>query len=286
MSAQILDGRQLAAQLKDELRAEAADLAARLGRPVAIAVVQMGQDPAAERYVRALRRACADAQLGFHLSALAADAPASALATTIARLNADPTIDGILVQMPLPAHVPADVVPRAIAPEKDVDGIHPLNAGRLAQGDPQALVPATPRGGLELPLRYGIALQGRHAVVVGRSNVVGRPMALLLLHRHATVTIAHSRTPDLAALTRQADILVAATGRLGLIRGDMVRPGAVVVDFGTNVVDGQVIGDVVYDEAATVARAITPVPGGTGPLTNMMLIANTLQAARWARGVE
>lgn len=285
MSVQILDGRSLAAQLKDELRAEAAELAARLGRPAAIAVVQMGQDPAAERYVRTIRRAFTDTQLGFRLYTLAAEAPAEALATTLAALNTNPEVDGIIVQMPLPPHVPADLVPRTLAPEKDVDGIHPLNAGRLLQGDPQALVPATPRGGLELLLRYGIAIAGRHAVVVGRSNVVGRPMAVLLLHHHATVTIAHSRTADLAAITRQADILVAATGRPGLIRGDMVRRGAVVIDFGTNVVDGQLVGDVAFAEAASVAGAITPVPGGTGPLTNVMLVANTLQAARWAHGL-
>lgn len=286
MSAQILDGRPVAVAIKGELRAEGARLAARIGHRPAIAVVQMGHDPAADRYVRAIRRAFEHVELGFQLRALSREAPAADLEAALRDLNADARISGILVQMPLPAHVLPDLVPQTLAPEKDVDGLHPINAGRLVAGDPRGLVPATPLGGLELLRRYNVPIAGRHAVVVGRSNVVGKPMALLLLHQHATVTIAHSRTTDLPALTRQADILVAATGRAGLIRAGMVRPGAVVVDFGVNVVDGKLVGDVAFEEVAAVAGAITPVPGGTGPMTNAMLIRNTLLAARRAHGVD
>ncbi|MBI4504389.1 MAG: bifunctional 5,10-methylene-tetrahydrofolate dehydrogenase/5,10-methylene-tetrahydrofolate cyclohydrolase [Chloroflexi bacterium] len=286
MSVQILDGRPVAAAIRGELRAEGARLAARVGHPPAIAVVQMGRDPAADRYVRAIRRAFEEVDLGFQLRALSREAPVAELEAALRDLNADARISGILVQMPLPPHVPPDLVPQTLSPEKDVDGIHPLNAGRLAQGDQRAFVPATPLGGLELLRGYNVPIAGRHAVVVGRSNVVGKPMALLLLHQHATVTIAHSRTSDLPALTRQADILVAATGRPGLIRAGMVRHGAIVVDFGVNVVDGKVVGDVAFEEVAAVAGAITPVPGGTGPMTNVMLIGNTLLAARRAHGAD
>jgi len=195
-------------------------------------------------------------------------------------LNADPRANGIIVQMPLPGHLPASLVIDLLDPAKDVDGIHPLNAGMLMQGLLEAFVPATPAGGMELLKRYDIQLQGKHAVMVGRSNIVGRPMALLLLHQHATVTICHSRTPDLGAVTRDADILAVAVGRPHIVTGDMVKPGAVVIDFGVNVVDDGLQGDVDTESVAEVAGYITPVPGGTGPMTNAMLLANTLAAAR------
>jgi methylenetetrahydrofolate dehydrogenase (NADP+)/methenyltetrahydrofolate cyclohydrolase len=189
-------------------------------------------------------------------------------------------VDGVIVQMPLPAHLNPTSAIGALDPRKDVDGLHPLNLGRLAQGLP-ALVPNTPAGGIELLRRYAVPLAGRKAVVVGRSNVVGKPMALLLLQEQATVTICHSRTPDLAAEVRQGDIVVVAAGRAGLVTGAMLKPGTVVVDFGINVdAEGKLRGDVNFEEASAVAGAITPVPGGTGPVTTMMLLRNTLQAAR------
>ncbi len=211
---------------------------------------------------------------------LPADTDQAALEASIQALSDDRQISGVLVQMPLPPGLDAQRVIARLDPRKDVDGVHPTNTGRLAQGLP-CFVPNTPAGGMELLRRNGIALAGRRAVVVGRSNIVGKPMALLLLAEHATVTIAHSRTPDLAAVLREADLVVAAVGRAGLITGAMLRPGAVVVDFGINVLEGgALVGDVEFASAVEVAGAITPVPGGTGPMTNVMLMRNVLQAAR------
>jgi methylenetetrahydrofolate dehydrogenase (NADP+)/methenyltetrahydrofolate cyclohydrolase len=195
-------------------------------------------------------------------------------------LNGDADTSGIIVQMPLPKHLPQTLVTDVLDPEKDVDGIHPINAGRLFQGDSDAFAPATPSGGMEILKRYDIPLKGKRAVMIGRSNIVGRPMALLMLHQHATVTICHSRTQDLGAVAREADILVAAIGRPKIITADMIRPGAVVIDFGVNVVGDGLVGDVDTEAAKEVAGYITPVPGGTGPMTNIMLMRNTLAAAR------
>jgi methylenetetrahydrofolate dehydrogenase (NADP+)/methenyltetrahydrofolate cyclohydrolase len=196
------------------------------------------------------------------------------------QLNADPRTNGIIVQMPLPKHLPQSLVTDILDVGKDVDGISPINAGRLLQQSGDFFAPATPAGGMELLHRYGIELRGKQAVMVGRSNIVGRPMALLMLHEHATVTICHSRTRDLGAVCREGEILVAAIGKAKMITGDMIRPGAVVVDFGVNVVDGKLIGDVDTAAAMEVASYVTPVPGGTGPMTNIMLMTNTLTAAR------
>jgi methylenetetrahydrofolate dehydrogenase (NADP+)/methenyltetrahydrofolate cyclohydrolase len=226
-----------------------------------------------------IERSCGQVGIGFTLHHLAAPSE-DEIVGLVAQLSDDPNVDGIMVQEPLPAGVSRERVIAALAPDKDVDGVHPLNAGRLMQDAGDYFVPATPAGGIELLERYQVPIRGQRAVVVGRSNVVGRPMALLLLHRHATVTICHSRTADLAEECRRADILVAATGRAGLITADMVREGAVVVDFGVNFVDGKMVGDVDFEAVSEKASLITPVPGGTGPMTNMMLMQNVLKAAQ------
>jgi methylenetetrahydrofolate dehydrogenase (NADP+) / methenyltetrahydrofolate cyclohydrolase len=280
MAATILDGRALAKALREELRVEIEQFVTTAGVTPALAVIQVAGDPAAARYVRTIRKSCDDVGIAFVERILPAGVAQAALDAAIGELSDDTQINGVLVQMPLPAELDAQQAIARLDPRKDVDGIHPTNLGLLAQGLP-CLIPNTPAGGMELLRRHGVALAGRRAVVVGRSNIVGKPMALLLLAQHATVTIAHSRTPDLAALLREADVVVAAVGRAGLITGAMLRPGALVIDFGINVLeDGTLVGDVDFASAAEVAEAITPVPGGTGPVTNMMLMRNVLQAAR------
>ena len=280
MTAQLLDGRALARAMGREIATEVAAFRAARGVTPGIAVVQVGTDPASSVYVGQIERSFTRAGMAYALRVLAQDAPAEALATLLRSLNADPQVHGIIVQMPLPAHLPQGLVTDLLDPRKDVDGIHPLNAGRLMQQSGAYFAPATPAGGMELLRRHGISLAGKHAVMAGRSSVVGRPMALLMLHEHATVTICHSRTPDLAAVCRQAEVLAVAVGRPGMVTGEMIRPGAVVVDFGVNVVNGQIVGDVDLASARNVAGWITPVPDGAGPLTNIMLLRNTLQAAR------
>jgi methylenetetrahydrofolate dehydrogenase (NADP+)/methenyltetrahydrofolate cyclohydrolase len=280
MTATILDGRALAKTLREELRGEIQRFAAASGITPTLAVVQVAGDAASERYVRTIDKACSDVGITFVHRLLPADTPQALLEAAMRELSDDSAVSGILLQLPLPPGRSAIDVISQLDPRKDVDGVHPTNTGLLAQGLP-SLIPNTPAGGMELLRRNGIAFVGKHAVVVGRSNIVGKPMALLLLHEHATVTIAHSRTHDLAAVVRQADIVVAAVGRAGLITGAMLRRGAVVVDFGINVLEnGTMVGDVEFASAAEVAGAITPVPGGTGPVTNVMLLRNVLQAAR------
>ena len=272
----ILDGRAVAATLRAELADETGAFARERGRPPRLVVVEVAGDQAAAAYIRAIRRACEAAGIGFQYAQLPESAAQAELEATIRGLNADPEVDGVIMQMPLPAHLDAARAIDTLDPDKDVDGLHPLNLGRLAQGLP-GLVPSTPAGGMELLRRYEVPVAGRKAVVVGRSNVVGKPMALLLLHEHATVTLCHSRTPDLAAEVRQADIVAVAAGRAGLVSGSMIKPGAVVIDFGINVdVDGAMRGDADFESASAVGGAITPVPGGTGLVTNMMLLRNTL----------
>jgi methylenetetrahydrofolate dehydrogenase (NADP+) / methenyltetrahydrofolate cyclohydrolase len=280
MTATILDGRALAKTLREELRADVQTFIADAGVAPALAVVQVVGDPASDRYVRSLQKACGDIGITFVHRPLPADTAQSTLEATVRELSDDGAISGILLQLPLPAGLVLAGVIAQLDPRKDVDGVHPISAGLLAQGLP-SLLPNTPAGGMELLRRNGIVLAGKRALVVGRSNIVGKPMALLLLQENATVTIAHSRTPDLAGIVRAAEIVVAAVGRAGLITGAMLRPGAVVVDFGINVLDdGAMVGDVDFASAAEVAGAITPVPGGTGPVTNVMLLRNVLQAAR------
>ena len=287
MTPVLLDGRELAKELKAQLTAEGAAWAAAQGGAPALVVIQVAGDAASDWYVRSIRRSCEGVGFGFEHRSLPAETTQADLEAAIRAACADPAISGVLVQLPLPKHLSADGAIAALDPAKDVDGLHPANAGRLAQGL-AAHIPNTPAGGMALLDRYGIDPAGKHAVVVGRSNVVGKPMAQLLLARNATVTICHSRTPNLGELVRQGDIVVAAVGRAGLITGDMLKPGCVVVDFGINEVAGGsgVVGDVDWASASAVAGSITPVPGGTGPVTNMMLLRNTLQAARWAAGEQ
>src|SRR5215216_3775108 len=280
MTATILDGRALAKSMREELRAEIQQFTAERGTEPALAVVQVAGDAASDSYVRSINKACDAVGIAFMHHLLPSDTAQARLELAVRALSADDTIDGLLLQLPLPKGLDATGAIAQLDPGKDVDGATPTSAGLLAQGLP-CLLPNTPAGGMELLRRNNIKLVGRRAVVVGRSNIVGKPMALLLLHEHATVTIAHSRTPDLAEVVRSADIVVAAVGRPGLITGAMLRPGAVVVDFGINVLeDGTIVGDVDFASAAELAGAITPVPGGTGPVTNVMLLRNVLQAAR------
>lgn len=280
MTATILDGRALAHELKAEAQTEIAALAERLGRAPSLVVVQVGNDPASSRYVRTIGKLCNSVGATFHLELLPPDARQEDLLSVIQTLNGQQAVDGILVQLPLPGHLDATGAILAIDYQKDVDGVHPINAGLLAQGRP-AIVPNTPAGGMELLRRNGIALRGKRAAVVGRSPIVGRPMAQLLLQADATVTVCHTRTADLGAVLRECEIVCVAAGRPGLIGGEMIRPGAVVVDFGTNVqADGSLVGDVDFATAIEVAGAITPVPGGTGPVTNAMLLRNLIHATR------
>ncbi len=278
MTARIIDGKSIAAALQREVRAEADALAARGGRP-ALAVVMIGDHAASAVYVRNKRRACVEAGIESFDHDLPADAGETQVLALIDRLNADPAVDGILVQLPLPPQVRADAVIARIDPAKDVDGFHPENIGLLAQGTPR-LRPCTPYGIMRMLERSGVAVEGRHAVIVGRSSIVGRPMALELLMRSATVTVCHSRTRDLPAHVGAAEILVAAIGRPKFVRGSWIRPGAVVIDVGINRgPDGRLVGDVEFEAARARASAITPVPGGVGPMTVATLMRNTLEAA-------
>lgn len=280
MNATILDGRVLAKQLREGLRAAILDFTATHRNAPALAVVQVSGDAASDSYVRSISKACEAVGIRFIHQLLPAGTAQATLEAVLKGLSANREVDGILLQLPLSSGLNAHRAVALIDPRKDVDGATPTSAGLLAQGLP-SLLPNTPAGGMELLRRYTIPLAGKRAVVVGRSNIVGKPMALLLLHEHATVTIAHSRTPDLAAVVREADIVVAAVGKPGLITGDMLKPGAIVIDFGINMRDdGTMVGDVDFASAAEVAGAITPVPGGTGPVTNMMLLRNVLQAAQ------
>ncbi len=285
MTAQILDGRALANTVSAEIAAQVAEFRQQLGWEPGIFVVQVGADPASSWYVKAITRSFSRAGMRCEVRALPVTTCAADLTALLASLNDDPRTNGVIVQMPLPEHLPQDLVTGVLRPDKDVDGIHPLNAGRLMQGAPDAIAPATPAGGMEILARYGIPLRGKHAVMVGRSNIVGRPMAMLMLHQHATVTICHSRTPDLGAVTRQGDILVAAVGKAHIVTGDMIRPGAAVIDFGVNAEGDAMVGDVDTAAAMEVAGYVTPVPGGTGPMTNIMLMRNTLAAARRQQGI-
>ncbi len=286
MPAQLIDGAALARELRAEVGREAAALA-QAGRRPGLAVILVGDDPASGVYVRSKVKACAEHGLHSVLETYPAAMTETDLLARVTALNADPAIHGILVQMPLPPHIDAQRVIEAIAPHKDVDGFSIHSMGQLMSGLP-GFRAATPYGCMKLIESTGVALRGKHAVVVGRSNTVGKPMALLLLQAHATVTVCHSATPDLAAHTRQADILVAAVGRRAMITADMVKPGALVIDVGINRIPegepraGKLAGDVDFDAVSQVAGWITPVPGGVGPMTIAMLLANTLQSARAA----
>ena len=308
MSARILDGQALAARIQQEIKPDVAAFTSQHGRPPGLAIVLVGQNPASEVYVRNKLKAGRDVGFRADLERLPDTASLADVLALVQRLNGSRDHDGILVQSPLPKPLGAQAASQVfdgILPEKDVDGFTPVNVGKLVQGRP-ALVACTPSGIIELLAREGIPLAGRRACVIGRSDIVGKPMALLLLQRDATVTVCHSKTPDLAAVCRQADLLVAAVGRPGLVTKDFVKPGATVVDVGMNTVteaavaaglfsDGHprlarfrergsmLVGDV-HPEVADVAGALTPVPGGVGPLTVTMLMVNTLRAARYRAG--
>ncbi len=278
MTAQILDGNALGQKLRAGFKQRAEELALQGMRP-GLAVILVGEDPASQVYVRNKVNACA--QAGFHSEkhAYPADIEPSAVFDKIAELNADPKIHGILVQLPLPRNFDTEALLDAIAPEKDVDGFRAENVGALVQGQP-CFIPCTPYGAMKFFEEAGISLKGKEAVVVGRSNIVGKPMAMLLMHAGATVTVCHSQTRDLKAHCLRADILVAAIGRPKMITGDMIKPGAVVIDVGINrLPDGKLCGDVDFESAKEVASFITPVPGGVGPMTITMLLANTLESA-------
>jgi len=278
MSARLIDGKALSAQIRAQVAARAQALT-RQGLTPGLAVVLVGEDPASQVYVRNKAAACAQAGLHSQVIRLAATVSQEQLLHTIADLNADARIHGILVQLPLPAHLDSAQVIEAIAASKDVDGFHVHNAGLLMTGRPQVR-PCTPYGVMQMLAAENVTIRGAEAVIVGASNIVGKPMAMLLLAAGATVTLCNSKTRDLAAQTRRADILVVATGKPGIVTGEMIKPGAVVIDVGINrLPDGTLAGDVDFASAKQVAGAITPVPGGVGPMTIAMLLVNTLEAA-------
>ncbi len=288
MTAKIIDGKAVAERIRAQIAAEVQQRVENgLPRP-GLATVLVGDNPASQIYVRMKHKACEQVGINSFGYELPADASQEEVEALVERLNADPAIHGILVQLPLPAGLDEEKVLGRIRLEKDVDGFHPLNIGRLAQkGREPLFVPCTPAGIMVLLEEAGVTLEGARAVVLGRSNIVGMPVSLLLLRRNATVTVCHSRTRDLPAVTREADVLIAAVGRAAMVRGDWVKPGAVVIDVGVNRVEDptakkgyRLVGDVAFEEVKEVAAAITPVPGGVGPMTIAMLLKNTLRAAK------
>ena len=277
MTARIIDGKSIAKELRESLAPRVAALKEQ-GITPGLTVIVVGDDPASAIYVRNKERACVKLGMNSQVLRFPAETTQEEILNTVRLLNQDDSVHGILVQLPLPRHIDEQAVLRAIDPDKDVDGFHAMNAGRLMNGEP-GFVACTPKGVMRLLEVSGVELDGKNAVVVGRSNIVGKPMALLLLQKNCTVTIAHSHTKDLAAVTRSADILVVAVGRAGFITGDMIKPGAAVMDVGINRVDGKVVGDVDFESAKEVASCITPVPGGIGAMTIAMLMENTVEAA-------
>jgi methylenetetrahydrofolate dehydrogenase (NADP+)/methenyltetrahydrofolate cyclohydrolase len=279
VTAQVIDGKAIAARLRAEVAGAARELRGRGIAPM-LAVVLVGDDPASAVYIRNKTKAAREAAVDVRDHVLPAGTTQAELIALVEALDRDPLVDGILVQLPLPAHLDSDAVIRAIDPAKDVDGLHPVSLGLLAQGQP-SLVPCTPKGCMRLLREVGAELEGARAVVIGRSVLVGKPVSLLLANANATVTMCHSRTRDLAGEVRRADVVVAAAGRPGLVRGEWIREGAVVIDVGINrTAEGKLVGDVEYAAAAARARAITPVPGGVGPMTIASLLENTIEAAR------
>ena len=283
MTAQILDGKQLAQQIRSELAEEVVEFIQNNGAVPCLAAVLVGEEPASEVYVRNKRRACEAVGIDSQLHRLPADAPSEELLKLVAKLNKDAAVHGILIQLPLPPQIDASRVLVAVSPAKDVDAFHPENVGRLVQGRPRFL-PCTPQGVQQLLVRSGIEIAGRHVVVLGRSDIVGRPLSIMLSQKgpggDATVTLCHSRTRNLAAVTRLADVLVVAIGQPKFVTAEMVKPGAVVVDVGINRTADGLVGDVDFAAVREVAGAISPVPGGIGPLTIAMLLRNTLLAAQ------
>ncbi|MGE5509303.1 MAG: bifunctional methylenetetrahydrofolate dehydrogenase/methenyltetrahydrofolate cyclohydrolase FolD [Chitinophagales bacterium] len=283
MAAELIDGKALAEVIRARVRTEVAELAA-AGIVPGLAVILVGEDPASQVYVRNKERDALEVGMRSFMYRLPAETSQGELLALIARLNADPAVHGILVQVPLPVHLSAPLLQQAIDPAKDVDGFHPLNAGKLLLGQPGGFVACTPAGVLELVKTTGVPIAGREVVVVGRSATVGKPAAALFLKENATVTVCHSQTRDLPAVCRRADILVVAVGRRELVKGDWIKPGAVVIDVGMNRHEDKLYGDVEFERAKEVAAFITPVPGGVGPMTRAMLLVNTVQGARRAAG--
>jgi len=293
MTANVIDGKAIAKAIQQEIAEEVARLKAEHNLVPGLATVLVGSNAASQTYVRMKRRRCAE--VGIHSIGieLPDDVTQAEVEARVRELNADPTIHGILVQLPLPDHLNEESVLSAVELTKDVDGFHPINIGRLAmKGRTPLFAPATPSGIIELLDRCGVEIEGKEAVILGRSNIVGLPVAMLLLKRNATITICHSRSQDLPSIVRRADILIAAVGRTEMVKGDWLKPGAVVIDVGINRVDDptrkrgyRLVGDVAYDEAKEVAGWITPVPGGVGPMTIAMLLQNTLKAAKRAAGL-
>jgi methylenetetrahydrofolate dehydrogenase (NADP+)/methenyltetrahydrofolate cyclohydrolase len=279
MAAKVIDGKAVAASVRERVRGEVEELSAQLGRPPGLATVLVGDDKASAIYVRRKREACEEVGIRSIHHEPDGAIPQDDLLELVAELNDSAGVDGILVQLPLPEQIDADAIVNAIDPDKDVDGLTPISAGRLARGEP-GLVSCTPQGIMELLSSAGVDPAGKEAVIVGRSNLVGKPIFSLLLAANATVTVCHSRTRDLGEVCRRAEILIAAAGQPQLIGAEMIRPGATVIDVGTNRTDDGLVGDVDFEAAREVAGAITPVPGGVGPMTIAMLLSNTVQAAR------
>ncbi len=294
MTAQLIDGKAIAATIRGEIKDEVEKMKAEFGRVPGLATVLVGGRKDSQAYVNMKKKACAQVGITSFAHDLPGDISQEELLKVVKEINDDPDVHGILVQLPLPDHIDEEEILGAISLEKDVDGFHPLNIGRLSmkRRDP-LFVPCTPRGCIELLDRTGVEIEGKEAVVLGRSNIVGLPVAMLLLHRNATLTICHSRTKDLPKVVKKADILIAAVGRPEMVKADWVKPGAVVIDVGTNAVDDptrkkgyRLVGDVAFDEVKEVAGAISPSPGGVGPMTIAMLLRNTLDSAKRDMGME
>jgi methylenetetrahydrofolate dehydrogenase (NADP+)/methenyltetrahydrofolate cyclohydrolase len=285
MTARVLDGRALAATLRDEIAGEVAVFRREFGRGPCLAIVRLGNDAASISYARQIDKSFIETGFGYQLEVLPEGTPSEELASLLEHLSRDPAVDGVLLQRPLPKAINPDAVMAHFTTRKDVEGVTPANVGALMLNTGEYFPTSTPSAAIALLKRSGIPIRGRHAVIVGRSNILGRPLSMLLMHENATVTTCHSLTVDLGVYTRQADILVAAVGKPRLIKGDMVKPGATVIDFGVNYTRGnEICGDVDFAEVREVVGAITPVPGGTGPITTVMLMRNTLDAARRQAG--
>lgn len=285
MAAKLIDGKALAQQIRERIGKEAAELHAKTGIRPGLAAILVGDDPASHIYVRNKQKACEAAGIYVDEHKLPASTTQAELLALIEKVNADPKVHGILVQLPLPKQIDSKVILNAVSPEKDADGFHPYNVGRLVEGNP-VFTACTPKGVIKMIESTGVKIEGKRAVVLGRSNIVGKPVALLLLHRNATVTVCHSKTHDLPAVCREAEILVVAIGKAKFVTADMVREGAMVIDVGTNrLPDGKVVGDVDFAPVSEKAGWISPVPGGVGPMTIAMLLDNTLESAKRIAGV-
>lgn len=286
MAARIIDGKALAQQVREGLAKESAAVLAKTGMKPGLATILVGDDPASHLYVKSKQKACDAAGIYIDDSKLPANTTQADLLTLISQKNADPKIHGILVQLPLPKHIDSKVVLDAVSAQKDADGFHPYNFGRLVEGSP-IFEACTPKGVIKMIQSTGMSIEGKRAVVLGRSNIVGKPLALMLLHRHATVTICHSKTKDLPAVCREAELLMVAIGKAKFVTADMVREGAVVIDVGTNrLPDGKVVGDVDFESVSQKAGWISPVPGGVGPMTIAMLLDNTVESAKRMAGMK